>query len=349
METNIEQRYAIKFCVRLNKTATDTLTMIQEAFKEDAMSRAMVFVWHKRFKDGRQHVEDDDRSGRPSTSRTDDNVTRVRDLLNTDRRLSTRLVADELGLSQSTVWRIVTDDLQMRKVCAKLVPKILSPEQKERRLTDCQDMLDRLVADPNFLDKTVTGDESWVYEYDPETKRQSEEWHTAASPKPKKARMSRSRVKSMLIVFFDGKGLIHKEFVPSGQTVTGVFYAGVLRRLRDRINRVRPEIKQDWILHHDNAPPHTARVTTETLEKMPVTLLPQPPYSPDLAPSDFFLFPLIKRDLKGKRFDTIDDVQEATTTALNRLSAEDFQSGYEQWKKRWQRCVDAQGAYFEEF
>lgn len=100
MDGNSEQRYAIKFCVRLNKTASETLVMIQDAFKEEAMSRAAVFNWHKRFKDGRQNVEDDDRSGRPSTSRTDNNVDRVRQLLKSDRRLSTRLIGDELGLAR---------------------------------------------------------------------------------------------------------------------------------------------------------------------------------------------------------------------------------------------------------
>ncbi|XP_035233120.1 protein GVQW3-like [Stegodyphus dumicola] len=107
MEQHFEQRYAIKFCVRLTKTATETLGMIQEPLRKKPCP--MVFMWHKRFKDGRENVEDDDRSGRPSLSRTDQNGERVRELLNNDCRLSTRLIADEPGLSQSTVWRIVTE------------------------------------------------------------------------------------------------------------------------------------------------------------------------------------------------------------------------------------------------
>ncbi|XP_054720558.1 protein GVQW3-like [Uloborus diversus] len=161
MDGNLEQRYAIKFCVRLNKTASETLVMIQDAFKEEAMSRAAVFHWHKRFKDGRQNVEDDDRSGRPSTSRTDNNVDRVRQLLKSDRRLSIRLIGDKLGLDHMTVFRIVTENLNMRKVCAKLVPKILTDEQNRQRVTACEEMLQRLNNDPNCLDKVITGDESW--------------------------------------------------------------------------------------------------------------------------------------------------------------------------------------------
>ena len=83
----------------------------------------------------------------------------------------------------------------------------------------CQDLLGRLEIEPNFLHKVITGDESWVFNHNPETKWQSEEWHTKGSPHPKKARMSRSRVKTMIIVFFDIHGIVHKEFVPPRQTV----------------------------------------------------------------------------------------------------------------------------------
>jgi hypothetical protein len=88
-----------------------------------------------------------------------------------------------------------------------------------------------------FLDKVITGDESWVLYYDPETNRQSEEWHMKSSPCPKKARMSRSRVKTM-IVFVDSRGIVHKEFVPPGQTVHHAFYKDVLQGLQKRVQQV---------------------------------------------------------------------------------------------------------------
>jgi len=92
----------------------------------------------------------------------------------------------------------------------------------------CHDFLGRLEIEPYFLDKVITGDESWVFDYDPETKRQSADWHTKSSRRPKKERMSRSRVKTMIIVFFDSRGIVHKEFVPTGQTVNHAFYKAVL-------------------------------------------------------------------------------------------------------------------------
>ena len=86
-----------------------------------------------------------------------------------------------------------------------------------------------------------------MFDYDPEIKRQSEECHTKNSPRPKKARMSRSRVKTMIIVFFESRGIVHKEFVPSGQTVNHAFYKDVLERLRKRVQRVRRDIVPEWV------------------------------------------------------------------------------------------------------
>ena len=88
-----------------------------------------------------------------------------------DRRLSVRMIAEETDLNKNAVHRILTEHLHMRKICAKLVPKNLSVEQKTNRLEICQDLLGRLEIETDFLDKVITADESWVFDYDPETKR----------------------------------------------------------------------------------------------------------------------------------------------------------------------------------
>jgi [histone H3]-lysine36 N-dimethyltransferase SETMAR len=349
MERNLEQRHAIKFCVKLKKTATQTYEMIKEAYGDAAASRSTVFEWHKLFREGRDLVEDDHRVGRPSTSRTDDSVAKVKALLDSDRRLPVRLVSDILGMSYGNVQRIITEDLGMRKICAKLVPKVLTEDQKATRKQISEDVLEAIETDEDFLDNVVTGDESWIYEYDPETKQQSSEWHTPQSPRQKKARMSKSKIKSMLIVFFDRRGIIHKEFVPTGTTVTKEFYVGVLKRLKQRVNRVRPDIARGWKLHHDNAPAHTALVVGTLLANYGVATLPHPPYSPDLSPPDFFLFPRVKRVLKGHRYGTIQEVQDATTEVLNSIPEEDFAKAFDEWKSRYKRCSEAEGCYFEEY
>ena len=151
MQENIEQRYAIKFCVKLNKSATETFASLTEAYGDATLSRTMVFKWHKAFKEGRENVEDDPRSGRPISSTNDQNVEVVRAVMAKDRRLSVRMIAEETGLNKNAVHRILTEHLHMRKICAKLVPKNLSVEQKANRLEICQDLLGRLEIEPNFL------------------------------------------------------------------------------------------------------------------------------------------------------------------------------------------------------
>ena len=125
--------------------------------------------------------------------------------------------------------------------------------------------------------------------------------------------MSRSRVKSMNVVFFDSRGIVHKEFVPPGQTVNNAFYKNVLERLRKLVQRVRRDIADDWVLQHDNAPAHTALSIREFLAKKNIPVRPHPPYSPDLAPCDFYLFPKLKSKLKGHHFGTIENIQKVLT------------------------------------
>ncbi|PNF36801.1 hypothetical protein B7P43_G09634 [Cryptotermes secundus] len=236
----------------------------------------------------------------------------------------------------------------MRKVCAKLVPKLLTEEQKANQVLIASELKERVEIEPHYLDCVITGDETWTFEYDPKTKRQSAEWHTSASPKPKKAKMRKSKVKTMLIVVFDVKGVVHKEFLPQGQTVNAPYYVNVLQGLRKRVIRVRKDITANWRLHHDNAPRHTSLLVREFLAKHHVVTLPQPPYSPDLVPADFFLFPRIKTALKGRRFESIQAIQAAVTTALNEVPVEAFEGVYRAWESRWKKCVDAHGQYFEE-
>ncbi|GFW04448.1 mariner mos1 transposase [Trichonephila clavipes] len=127
-----------------------------------------------------------------------------------------------------------------------------------------------------------------MFEYDPESKRQSCEWHSKSSPRPKKAQMSKSRIKTMIIVFFDNRGIVNWEFVPQGQTVNPAFYLEMLRRLKRRIARVRADIKDTVKRHHDNATSHTAFIITNFLAPNNTPVIPHPSYSPDLAPCVFF-------------------------------------------------------------
>ena len=102
-------------------------------------------------------------------------VERVRSLVRSDRRLTLRMISSELNLNRFTIHQILTQDLDMRKVCAKMVPKNLMTEHKANRRDVCLELLDHLEREPEFFSRVITGDEPWIFEYDPETKRQSRE------------------------------------------------------------------------------------------------------------------------------------------------------------------------------
>jgi len=199
-----------------------------------------------------------------------------------------------------------------------------------------QELLDCVSVNENFLKTIVTGDETWVYGYDIETKAQSSRWMGQGSPRLKKARMSRSNMKVML-VFFDWQGIIHHKFIPRGQTVNKEFYVAVLKSLREAVRRKRPQLwtNQSWVSHHDNAPAHSSFLVRNFLAKNKTTVVPQPSYSPDLAPADFFLFPKLKSTLKGRRFDTTDEIQKNSTNELFAIPKEAFQKAFQSWPKRW--------------
>ena len=133
-------------------------------------------------------------------------------------------------------------------------------EQREDRVTICQDIIAMAHADIIFLNKIIMGDETWCFACDPETKRQSSDWVRETSPRPKKLKFQRSRIKTMLIIFFDSQGAAHREFVPEEKTVKSEFYKAAMDSLQQRIKWVRPAAFccRDFFLLHDNAPTHKA-------------------------------------------------------------------------------------------
>ena len=145
----------------------------------------------------------------------------------------------------------------------------------------------------------------------------------------------------MLIAFFDVRGIVHTEFLPQGQIVNQHVYKDVLRRLIRSVRDKRRDlwVNDSWVLHHDNAPAHNALSVRQFVAEKNIPMLEQPPYSPDLTPCDFFLFPKLKQVLKGTHFGDVEAIQKATTAELKRIPEEAFWDCIEGWKKRMEKCV----------
>ncbi|UYV72842.1 hypothetical protein LAZ67_10000956 [Cordylochernes scorpioides] len=122
------------------------------------------------------------------------------------------------------------------------------------------------------------------------------------------------------VITGDEAGVVHHEFLPQGRTVNKEYYLQVMRNLREAIRQKRPDLwkNKNWLLHHDNSPAHTSLLVRDFLAKNNTLMMPQPPYSPDLAPCDFFLFPKLKRPMKGRRYATLDEIKTASKEELKR-------------------------------
>ena len=275
---SVEQQINLKFLVPLGKTPTKALKLLQEVYGDDTMSRTRLFEWHRRFKERRKEVEDDNRSGRPSASRTDENFERVRQKVRSDRRLTVRMIAiNELGRNSERVWRIVTEHL------CKNGTKVAEWRTKGAA---CASVSRHFRATRNW---TQLAEKScywrWVMDLRVRSTHQTQslEWKSALSPKPKKARVFRSKTKVMLIAFFDVHGIFHAEFLPQGQTINQHVYKNILRRLMRSAREKRRELweTRSWLLHLVNTPAHNAMGIRKFLAKNNIAVPEQPPYSLD--------------------------------------------------------------------
>ncbi|UYV63910.1 hypothetical protein LAZ67_2005981 [Cordylochernes scorpioides] len=268
-------------------------------------------------------VRDIERPGRPSVAATPSTINAVENLILEDRKISIFTIADNLNISYGTVHTIIKEQLQFRKICCKWIPHFLNLDQKLNRIRVSKALLKRYEEEcDHFLDQIVTGDESWCYRYDPSTKRASLEWKRGDSPRPKKKiRSQRSAGKVLLTIFWDVDGPIFLHFLFSRQRMNSDLYCDILvNKLKPGIrNKSRGKLSKGVLFLRDNARPHTSCKTVSTIIKLGFEVLEHPAYSPDLAPSDYFLFGLLKKELKGKRFDSDEDVQKVVQDFFTRF------------------------------
>ena len=174
------------------------------------------------------------------------------------------------------------------------------------------------------------------YCYEPETKRQSSQWKHAGSPRPKKARQSKSTHKLLIIPFFYSTGMVYMHWVPTGQIVNKEYYAEVLKGFRKTFRWKRPALfkSSQWHFHQYNAPVPNSILVTDYLSKMSIKTVPHPPYCPDVAPIDFCLFSKLKGKLRGCRYETIEEMKEAVTKVIDTLTQEDFYGAFQKLFER---------------
>lgn len=345
-----EQRTIIKFYVNLGKTPNEVQEDLRTVYGDSTLKKTAVHKWFRRFSDGRETTKDDSRSGRNVSIKTEKLDSDVEEYVMEDRRITVRQVAENFDISYGTAQDILSNRLGMRRVSARWVPRLLSPEQKDVRVKMCRELIQKHSEEgDSFLNNIVTCDETWFHFFEPESKQQSAIWKHPSSPSPVKARLSKSAGKVMSIIFCDSKGIVLNHMVPAKTTVNGEYYAHVLRvPLRRAIRDKRPEyVRSGFLFHQDNAPVHVSQLVKDTMRDLGMEALPHPPYSPDLAICDFFLFPNVKNHLRGRKFESREELSTAITEALKVVSRDGLRHAFGAWMERCNKCILAKGSYFE--
>lgn len=345
----IEARAVMKFLFLQGKGAKEVHEEMLKILKDECPSYSTVKTWVARFRTGHFDVADEPRSGRPTSATTEDKVDAVHDLILEDRRISAKNVAETVGISKERILHIIHNILNMHKLSAKWVPKCLNADQKRSRVISSKAILKRFRAgEQEFLARLVTMDETWLHHYDPTSKQQAMEWRHSGSPRPQKFRVQRSAGKVMASVFWDKDGVLLINYLPKGQSINAQYYTSLLDELKQALKeKRRGKLRRGVLFLQDNAPAHTAHITLRKLEELGFELVDHPPYSPDLAPSDYYLFPQLKKDLKGTKFGSNEDVIRATEAFLEGKASDFYLTGLKKLKDRCVKCVDLKGEYVE--
>lgn len=344
-----EQRAVIRFFWAKGLKPTEILTEMQPVYGQKCFTRSIIHRWCDKFCRGRRSLVDEKRPGRQVVATNNDIANKIDAFIRSDRRVSISDIVLFTGISRGSVHKVVQDNLKFRKVSARWVPRQLKPEQQAIRMTTSLDNLQRYNDEGEaMLERIVTGDETWVHHYQPESKQASMQWKHKDSPTPTKFRVVPSAGKVMATVFWDMKGVLLIEFQERGRSVTAASYCSLLERLKTAIKNKRPGLlTRGVILLHDNARPHTARLTVEAVDNLGLEVLPHPPYSPDLAPSDYHLFGPMKKMLGGLRFTSDLEAQTVVREWLAQQSASFFAEGIQKLVPRWDKCLNVHGGYVE--
>ena len=155
-------------------------------------------------------------------------------------------------------------------------------------------------------------------------------------------------MKQMMIFTYDCKRMIMTDRVPSGTTVTAAYYRQFLQKLRRKMHANRPDLLENGVLIlHDNAWPHLGKDVRELLDRYSSEVLPHPPYSPDMSPPDFNLFPKLKINMRGVRFSTLDDLSASVTWHVRQLNSSTDLTGIMDLPKCWDVVIRQNRDYTE--
>ena len=185
------------------------------------------------------------------------------------RQISVRHLAYELPIPTTTVYEIISNHSGMKKVLTRGVPKLRTSIQRANRVDCCQELLQESKVNPDkYFDRIVTGDEIWVYYYDPLSQQEAKLWKKLIEETPTRLRRTRPAENIMMVIFWDKYGILPTEYLPGGTTIGGLYYASIIERLRCAIlKKRRGKVSDGVLLIHDNAPVHKCSIVQAGIRK----------------------------------------------------------------------------------
>lgn len=345
--TKQDFRSYMKISAHLGETAVDIHRKLVVVAGERAPSDRTVRDWVARFKAGRSSTADDPHSGRTSTTSSQSIIDLIESMVGEDPHITIDDISDKVGISHGRVHAILHEDLRLRKLSSRWVPHHLTDAQREERVDVSQSLLNKFRRwGSEGMKMVVTGDETYVHYSEPKSRTEFLQWRRENEPPIAQQAKSHFGEKVLYTIFFSCEGEVARILAPAGGTVTGKFYReSVLPSVVANFRNQHPT--GHLRLHHDNAPSHRCSAVLTYLQDEGIELVPHPPYSPDLAPSDFWLFSKLKSQLRGQEFHSRQGLGGAVGMVLQGISSEEWSSFPKEWSRRLKLCIENDGHYFE--
>ena len=312
-----------------------------------APSLKTIYNWIKDFNNNRESLEDKPRSGRPISESTPQNIELVRNVIEENPYINYEKIQAETFLSYGTVQTIVKDKLKMKKIASRWVPHQLSEKNKLVRLELCKENLEKIKTGKWRLCDIVTGDESWFYHRHISKRESTKSWVYEDDEPRTLVRRQRFEPKTMFSIFFRRSGLVHLTYMDKGTTIdTEKYIEHCIKPVIKALYSVRMTLGPKNIkFHHDNARPHVHQSVVTLLNDQKFVIMKHPPYSPDLAPCDFWLFDYIKSRLGSHN--SAKSLKLGISRIIESIDKDEWIKTFDKWVERMEMCISVEGDYFE--
>jgi len=344
---NQNLRFYIQVRVKLGINALEIFNELKTVFSSNSPSLSTIYRWINVFESGSDRIEDLHRAGRPISESTKANIDKVQQVIDDDPWSTYDDIEAKTSLSRGTINRIITECLKLKKVTSRWVPHTLTEQNRQERVRVCQENLAKFNEGKWRWCDVITGDESWFYHRQIGSKQSNASWCAEGEPPRTIEKRGRFEPKTMVTVFFRSSGVVSLSYLDKGKSINNISYVeDCLKPLVTAIEDVRPTLGcKNLKFHHDNARPHVHSSVKTYLKEQNFIIMEHPPYSPDLAPSDFWLFDYIKKRLTTQP--NAESLIKQISEIVNSIPKDEYNKTFIKWKERMELCIKNQGNYFE--